>query len=93
VLVDEPLVLHTGWHTKSNFSNIKVQAMKALWHGSSVKYTGIPRRLLFLQCISRVLSSLRNLVKGKGMDSVNYLSWNLFFMISMFQQKYGEISR
>jgi glycosyltransferase involved in cell wall biosynthesis len=93
VLVDEPLVLHTGWYTKSNFSSIKVQAMKALWHGSSVRYIDIPRKLLFLQCISRIFSLPKNLLKGKGMDFINYLLWNLFFMFSMFQQKYYEIDR
>jgi glycosyltransferase involved in cell wall biosynthesis len=93
VLIDEPLVLHTGWYTKSHISGIKVQAMKALWHGSSVRFTGIPRELLFLQCISRIFSSLKNLIKGKGMDPIYYLSWNLFFMVSVFQQKHAEISR
>jgi glycosyltransferase involved in cell wall biosynthesis len=93
MLVDEPLVLHTGWYAKSNFSSIKVQAVKALWHGSSVRYIGIPRKLLFLQCISRIFGSLKDLVKGKGMDSINYLTWNFIFLISMFQQKYVEISR
>jgi len=93
ILVDEPLVLHVGWYTNNYLQGIKVQIMKALWHGSSVKYANIPRKLLFIHSISRLISSTREIIANKDISSVYYLTWHLFLIPSMLQNKYVEINR
>ena len=87
LVMDVPLCIHGGG-SHSWVDYIRAWFRKGLWHGSSLRYTDIPRNFILLHSLARITTMTLKLFKGKDPLLIGSLAWYPGFFIGMNSRKY-----